>query len=68
MTSAEDWSFPCLADNEDFEPTPDELDKMYQKLNDGGVIELTWKCPGRRLPTPVRVADTETKKNANAEQ
>lgn len=67
MGSTENWSYPCLAENEELEPTPDELDMMYQKLNDGESIELTWKCPGRRLPTPVHTADTEVKENANTE-
>lgn len=67
MGSTEDWSYPCLADNEELEPTPEELDAMYHKLNAGETIELTWKCPGRRLPTPVQIADTEVKENANIE-
>lgn len=68
MNLSEDWSYNCLPENEEFEPTPDELDRMYQKLNKGEMIELTWRCPGRRQPTPVQVADTEIKKHANTEQ
>lgn len=67
MGSTEDWSFPCLPDNEEFEPTADELDVMYQRLNAGEKIEIEWKCPGRRQPTPTPVTDTEIKKNANTE-
>lgn len=68
MGASDNWRFPCLADDEELEPTPDELDAMYHKLNAGETIELTWKCPGRRLPTPVQVNDAEIKKNSNAEQ
>lgn len=68
MASNENWSIPCVADNEEFEPTQDELDMMYQKLYKGDTILLEWKCPGRRPPTPVQVADTDVKKNANAHQ
>lgn len=67
MSSTEDWSYPCLAENEELEPTPDELDIMYQKLSAGESMELTWKCPGRRLPTPVDAANTEVKENTNTE-
>lgn len=63
----EDWNIPCQADNEELEPSPDELDLMYQRLNAGEPIELFWKCPGRRALTPVQVADNNVKKNANAE-
>lgn len=67
MNSAENWSIPCLADTDELEPSPDELDAMYHKLNAGETIELYWKCPGRRPPTPISVTDTEVKKNANTE-
>lgn len=67
MSSTENWSFPCLSSNEELEPTPNELDLLYQKLNSGELIEIGWKCPGRHLPSPAPVADTEVKKNVNAE-
>lgn len=62
-----DWNISCLADNEELEPTPYELDAMYRKLSKGEPIELGWKCPGRRLPTPTNVADSETKEDSNSE-
>lgn len=65
MAISEEWSIPCLADNEELEPTPNELDAMYKKLSAGETFELSWKCTGRRLPTPVQVADTEVKNNSN---
>ncbi|XP_055319523.1 PAXIP1-associated glutamate-rich protein 1 [Sitodiplosis mosellana] len=68
MVSTENWSISCVPDHEEFEPTPDELDKMYHRLNKGETLNLDWQCPGRRPPTPVQVADTDVKKNANAVQ
>lgn len=63
----EEWNIPCQTDNEELEPSPDELDLMYQKLSAGETLELFWKCPGRRSLTPIQVADNNVKKNANAE-
>ena len=68
MASTGNWNIPCLPDDEELEPTPHELDMMYQTLNSGKTIKLEWQCPGRRPPTPVQVADTDVKKNANAVQ
>lgn len=67
MESTENWSFPCLGDDEELAPSPDELDTMYRKLADGEPIELSWKCSGRRQPTPTNVAQTEVKEDSNAE-
>lgn len=67
MESTENWSFPCLGDDEELVPSPNELDIMYQKLADGEPIELSWKCSGRRQPTPTNVAQTEAKEDSNAE-
>lgn len=66
-STTENWSFPTLPDNEELGPTPDELDLMYQKLNNGELIEFGWKSSGYRLPTPTPTADTEVKKNANTD-
>lgn len=52
QNSPNDWSVPCLGPNEELEPSVDELDKMYLRLEAGELLELNWKCPGRRLPTP----------------
>lgn len=52
--SKDDWSIPCMAnENEDLEPPPEELESMYQLLESGGMLELQWKCAGRRQPSPV---------------
>lgn len=67
MESTENWSFPCLGNDEELAPSHDELDTMYQKLADGEPIELSWKCSGRRQPTPTNIAQTEVKEDSNAE-
>lgn len=68
MASTENWCIPCVPDNEEFEPTQDELELMYAELEKGEKINLEWKFPGRRPPTPVQVANADDKKNANTEQ
>lgn len=68
MASTESWYIPCVPDNEEFKPTPDELEMMYAKLEKGDTINLEWKFPGRRPPTPVQITNAEHKKNANSEQ
>lgn len=67
MTPSDEWSIPCYGENDEFEPTPDELDIMYQKLSAGEIIELDWKCSGRRQPTPTNITDTDAKDDSNAE-
>lgn len=62
-----DWNIPCVGENEEFEPTPAELDAMYHKLAKGETIDLTWKCPGRRAPTPANAVDSNTKEDSNSE-
>lgn len=44
----------CITEQEDCEPTPEELDAIYTLLDKGGSIELKWKCPGKRAPSPIR--------------
>lgn len=52
MDSNGDFIVSCLDPQEELEPTVEELDALYKKLEGGETIELSWKCPGRRLPTP----------------
>lgn len=68
MGSTDEWSIPCLDANDELEPSPEELDSMYQKLSAGETIQLTWKCTGRRLPTPVQANDNEAKNKSNTVQ
>lgn len=67
MSVSNTWSFPCYGNDDKFEPTPDELDTMYQQLDAGETLTLNWKCPGRRPPTPVKVV-TETKEDTKAKK
>lgn len=67
MSISDDWSVPCYGDDAEFEPTPDELDAMYQQLEAGETLEIGWKCPGRRPPTPIKVV-TETKEKTKAKK
>lgn len=54
------WSVPCIGDDEELEPSPEELEAMYQTLESGSLIELQWKCPGRRrIPTPPSSVENE---------
>lgn len=54
------WSIPCIADDEDLEPSAEELEAMYQKLESGSLLDLQWKCPGRRtVPTPPSAVEAE---------
>lgn len=54
------WSIPCVADDEDLEPSAEELEAMYQKLENGSMLDLQWKCPGRRtVPTPPSAVEAE---------
>lgn len=66
QNSTDDWSIPCLGPNEELEPSPEELDKMYQRLEAGDLLELNWKCPGRRLPTPFGAIDAEISENTTS--
>uniref|UniRef100_A0A1L8DAG7 PAXIP1-associated glutamate-rich protein 1 n=3 Tax=Nyssomyia neivai TaxID=330878 RepID=A0A1L8DAG7_9DIPT len=49
MSENESFCIPCV-DNDDWEPTPEELEAAYVQLEKGAVLELEWKCPGRRNP------------------
>lgn len=58
----EDWEIACSddekyevnqAESKNWEPPPDQIIKLYEELNKRqGYFELSWKCPGRRPPTP----------------
>lgn len=52
------WSIPCLADDEDLEPSAEELESMYQKLESGSILDLQWKCHGRRPPSRTETSRT----------
>lgn len=49
----------CITELDDCEPTPEELDAIYTLLDKGGFIDLKWKCPGKRAPSPIRKEETK---------
>lgn len=61
----ENWCIPCIADGEESKPSPMELESMYQRLETGEVFELSWRNPGRRLPSSTTKDENETPENAN---
>ncbi|XP_053696337.1 uncharacterized protein LOC128743733 [Sabethes cyaneus] len=56
MSSTDDdnWSMQCC-ELDDLIPAPEELESGYVALENGTYpLELNWKCPGRRPPSPVQ--------------
>lgn len=66
-TDPSDWYVPCLPDAEDLKPSPEELEMFYQRLEAGETIELSWNCPGRRLPSPATKDEGEIPESSNME-
>lgn len=64
---SEDWCVPCLNDDEELAPPPEELEALYKRLEAGEELELSWKCPGRELPSPAVQDDSETVETATAD-
>ncbi|XP_004928708.1 PAXIP1-associated glutamate-rich protein 1 [Bombyx mandarina] len=61
----DDWDIPCsddeLAKNgvfigKSWMPEPAELEELYKNIDKKGILNLEWKCPGRRQPSPVPVS------------
>lgn len=48
----EEFSIPCLPDNEELEPDAEELEALYLALENGNIPELKWQSPGRRALSP----------------
>lgn len=49
----DDWVAEC-SDDENYKLTPTDIIELYQRIGRGENLELEWKCPGRRSPTPER--------------
>lgn len=52
-----DWEIECSDDEfkdckGPWEPQPEEIDRLYTILENGQTLELQWKCPGYRSPSP----------------
>lgn len=66
----DDWCVEC-SDEENYgsssnqkgawEPDPKIIVELYEKLAKGEKLELEWKCPGRRSPSPEK-KDTDGEK------
>lgn len=40
-----------------WEPKPEDIKTLYQRLSSGENLELDWMCPGRRSPSPEKLDD-----------
>lgn len=58
---SEDWEIGCsdderygmmLTQDNKWQPPPEIILSLYEKLDRNEPVELEWKCPGRREPTP----------------
>lgn len=63
--TGDDWELPCSDDElsktgvmigKSWMPDPFELEDLYKNIDKSGTIQLEWKCPGRRPPSPVPVS------------
>ncbi|VVC87013.1 unnamed protein product [Leptidea sinapis] len=62
----DDWELPCSDDEisksgitvgKSWMPDPAELEELYKTIEITGTINLEWKSPGRRAPSPVAVSN-----------
>ena len=44
-----------------WEPRPEDIVTLYEKIVKGDIPELVWKCPGRRSPSPEKTEEDEAK-------
>ncbi|XP_058116856.1 uncharacterized protein LOC131288233 [Anopheles ziemanni] len=67
MSEDDNWSVNCI-ETTDWMPSPDELDTAYSALENGTyVLELNWKCPGRRAPSPAKKDEPKVADNVDKE-
>lgn len=61
----DDWELACSDDElsksgvfigKNWMPDPNELEELYKSFEKSGTLNLEWKCPGRRAPSPVPVS------------
>ena len=43
-----------------WEPSPEDIVTLYNKISTDKVLELEWKCPGRRSPSPEKMDTSES--------
>ncbi len=61
--SDEEWGAECSDDdkysptNEKgvWEPEPQDIKALYEKINNGETLILEWVCPGRKSPSPEKM-------------
>ncbi|CAH4035214.1 unnamed protein product [Pieris brassicae] len=62
----DDWDYPCSDDEilssgivigKSWMPDPTELEELYKTIEINETINLEWRCPGRRAPSPVPVSN-----------
>lgn len=67
MSEDDNWSVNCIETN-DWMPSPEELETAYSALENGTyVLELNWKCPGRRAPSPAKKDEPKVADNVDKE-
>lgn len=61
----DDWELECSDDEltsngifigKHWMPDPNELEDLYKNIDKSGTVNLEWKCPGRRPPSPAPVS------------
>ncbi|XP_047534070.1 PAXIP1-associated glutamate-rich protein 1A [Vanessa atalanta] len=61
----DDYDLPCSDDElsksgvyigKNWMPDPSELEELYKTIEKSGPLNLEWKCPGRRAPSPIPVS------------
>ncbi|XP_026477295.1 PAXIP1-associated glutamate-rich protein 1 [Ctenocephalides felis] len=70
-SSNDDWSVACSDDelatdgDGNWYPPPADLEVLFEELEKNGILQLQWKCPGRRPPSPI--GNEETSNNSDQE-
>lgn len=67
MEVMDNWCIPCVNEGDESKPSPEELEALYRRLEAGELLELSWKCPGRRLPSPATKDDSEAVEAASTD-
>nr|XP_019535646.2 uncharacterized protein LOC109407077 [Aedes albopictus] len=66
-TGDDNWSMQCC-ELDDLIPSPEDLESAYVALENGTYsLELNWKCPGRRPPSPVKTEEPKVAEPAEKE-
>lgn len=60
----ENWYVDCSDDElksvqDSWEPSAEEITRLYDMLDQGEIPPLKWKCPGYRSPSPEFVEQSQ---------